>query len=273
MALLDAKQQARKARYEERLRAMPPRGPIYILYGGDPKRALKTLIEGKPGDGEHYVYLHRSPNDDVFYVGKGRNNRAFSKDRDPLWHHYVNTRCGGVHEVEIVKRFSSEEEALELEADLIALFGGRTVNAINTSRPIDLKINARFHELRKANWARITSGAALQGADPAGSEKVFRDSIDKMAEYARLDWESNGLFAELAAELYPFWKCHLNAQDLSALDKLTLLLKAQNRWQDLISAVESFFTAYPETKNQGIATRVIKRAESAKAKADVRLAD
>jgi hypothetical protein len=243
------------------------------LYGGDPRRALEALIKGEPGHGEHYVYLHRAPNDDVFYVGKGRNNRAYSKDRDPLWHHYVNTRCGGVHEVEIVKRFSSEEEALELEADLIALLGEHTVNAINTSRRIDLKINTRFHELRKANWARIASGAVLQGADRTGAEQVFRNAIHKMAEYARLDWESSGLFAELAAELYPFWKCHLNAQDLSALDKLTLLLKTQGRWRDLVAEVESFFAAYPETKNQGISTRVIKRADSARVKAGLRLAD
>jgi hypothetical protein len=241
------------------------------LYGGDPKRALQTLIEGEPGHGEHYVYLHRAPNDDVFYVGKGKNNRAYSKDRDPLWHHYLNTRCGGVHEVEIVKRFATEDDALELESDLIALFGESTVNAINTARPIDLKINGRFHELRKANWARIASGTVLQVKDPTGAVKVFRDAVEKMAEYARLDWESSGLFSELAAELYPHWKCHLNAQDLSALDKLTLLLKTQGRWSDLISAVENFFATYPETKNQGVAIRIKKRADSAKAKADVNL--
>jgi len=185
----------------------------------------------------------------------------------------VNTRCGGIHEVEIVKRFPSEEEALELEADLIALFGEHTVNAINTSRPIDLKINGRFHELRKANWAGIVSGAALQGTDPAAAEEVFRNVIDKMAEYARLNWDSRGLFAELAADLYPFWRCHLNAQDLSALDKLTLLLKTQGRWRDLVSAVESFFAAYPETKNQGISTRIIKRADSARMKTGLSLTD
>lgn len=263
---MDTKQLSRKARYEELLRAMPPRGTIYILYGGDPKRALETLIKGDPGEGEHYVYLHRAPNDEVFYVGKGKNNRAYSKDRDALWHHYVNTRCGGIHEVEIVKRFASEEEALELESDLIALFGERTVNAINTARPIDLKINARFHELRKANWVRIASGASLLRDNPSAAEQIFRDSIEHMAEYARLDWENSGLFSELAAELYPHWKCHLNAQDLSALDKLTLLLKTQSRWIDLISVVETFFAAYPETNGQGIATRIAKRADSAKSK-------
>jgi tetratricopeptide (TPR) repeat protein len=263
---LDAQQQTRKRRYEEQLRAIPPRGPIYILYGGDPKRALETLIKGEPGSGEHYVYLHRAPNDDVFYVGKGKNNRAFSRDRDPIWHHFVNTRCDGNHHVEIVKRFATEDEALELESDLIALFGENTVNAINTARPIDLKINVRFHELRKANWARIASGAALLGNNPTEAERIFREAIEKMAEYARLNWESTGLFTKLAAELYPHWGCHLNGQDLSALDKLTLLLKTHGRWADLIATVEDFFATYPETVNQGAALRVAKRADAARSK-------
>jgi len=263
---LDTQQQARKRRYEEQLKAIPPRGPIFILYGGDPKRALETLIKGEPGSGEHYVYLHRAPKDDVFYVGKGKNNRAFSRDRDPLWQHFVNTRCDGNHHVEIVKRFATEDEALELESDLIALFGENTVNAINSSRPIDLKINARFHELRKANWARIASGAAMLATHPREAESTFREAIEKMAEYARLNWESTGLFTKLAAELYPHWGCHLNAQDLSALDKLTLLLKTQGRWSDLNAAVKDFFETYPETMNQGVSIRIAKRADVARAK-------
>jgi GNAT superfamily N-acetyltransferase len=84
-----------------------------------------------------------------------------------------------------------------------------------------------------------------------------------MAAYARLNWEQTGLFAVLMAEVSPGWGCHLIAEDLLALDKLTLLLKTQGRFEDLIAAVIHFFDLYPETRNQGIAARIMKRAEAA----------
>jgi hypothetical protein len=259
----DPKSLERRIGYEAQLRAIAPRGPVYMLYGGDPKRALETLLRGDVGSGEHYAYLHRGPNDEVFYVGKGKNDRAYSKDRDALWHYYVKTRCNGLYEVEIVKRFDDEEKALDLESDLIALFGEHTVNAINTARPIDLKVNAQFHELRRANWAYIESGSLLRSEDPEAAEKIFRDAIDKMAAYARLNWERDGLVSELAAEFYPHWACHLNAKDIAALDKLTILLKSQGRAVDLASTIASFFALYPETKSQGISVRILKRADAA----------
>ena len=196
MDVAEKKRLTRRALYEERLRTMPPRGTIYITYGGDARRALQTLINGAPGRGEHYVYLHRGPNDEVFYVGKGRGNRAYSKDRDDLWHHYLKTRCGGHYEVEIVKHFETDDEALDLESDLLALFVESTVNATNAAQKIDLEVNARFNRLRKANCANITAAAALVKSKPEEAETAFRKAIADMADYARLNWEQ-GFSAEL----------------------------------------------------------------------------
>ena len=265
MDFAEKKRQARRAQYEEQLRSMPPRDAIYLTFGGDARRALQTLINAEPGGGEHYVYLHRGPNDEVFYVGKGRGNRAYAKDRDDIWHHYVQTRCDGHYEVEIVKCFETDDDALDFESDLIALFGGRTVNRINTARKIDYEVNARFHKLRKANWAKITAAAALVKSKPEQAETALRRAIADMAEYARLNWEQ-GLFAELATEIFPGWNCHLNAQDLSALNKLTMLLKVQARRQELIAVTDEFFETYPETRQQGIAQQIVKRSEATRAK-------
>ncbi len=265
MDLADKKQLARRARYEEQLRSMPTRGAIFITFGGDARHALETLIKGDPGRGEHYVYLHRGQSDEVFYVGKGKGSRAFSKDRDDLWRHYVKTRCEGRYEVEIVKRFETDDDALNLESDLIALFGERTVNWINSARKIDYELNARFHKLRKANWTKITAAAALVKINPEEAESAFRKAIADIAEYARVNWEQ-GFLAELRREIAPGWNCHLTAQDLSALNKLTVLLKSQARWHDLIAVTDDFFENYPESRHQGIAQQVIKRSEAARTK-------
>jgi|ERR1035437_3195119 hypothetical protein len=265
MDVPEKKRLARRAQYEERLRSMPSRGTVYITYGGDPRRALQTLINGASGRGEHYVYLHRGPSGEVFYVGKGRGNRAYSKDRHVLWQHYLKTRCDGHYEVEIVKHFETEDEALDLESDLLALFVESTVNGTNAAQEFDFEVNARFNRLRKANLANISAAAALVKTKPEEAETALRKAIADMADYARLNWEQ-GLPAELARELDPSWGCHLNSKDLSALNKLTMLLKVQSRWGELIIVTAEFFVTYPETRQQEIAQKVTKRSEAGRAK-------
>lgn len=69
-----------------------------------------------------YVYLHKKPNGEVFYVGKGTKNRAWSKhNRNPLWNAIVKKH--GAFEVEIVLDNLQEWYAFELEYNLILQYG------------------------------------------------------------------------------------------------------------------------------------------------------
>ena len=177
---------------------------------------------------------------------------------DPRWD-FLETPKGRV------KHFETDDEALDLESDLLALFVESTVNATNAAQKIDLEVNARFLRLRKANLANISAAAALVESKPEEAETAFRKAIADMADYARLNLEQ-GFSAELAREFYSGWDCHLNSKDLSALNKLTMLLKVQSRWGELIMVTAEFFVTYPETRQQGIAQQVIKRSEAAQAK-------
>lgn len=70
----------------------------------------------------YYVYLHKRPDGSVFYVGKGKDRRAWDKqNRNPHWHHIVNKHGG--YDVEILKSGLTEEESLELEVKVIQEFG------------------------------------------------------------------------------------------------------------------------------------------------------
>lgn len=71
---------------------------------------------------DFYVYVHKRASDGrVFYVGKGRNFRAFSKKgRNEYWHRIV-AKHG--YTVEIVQSGMQEWWAFELECELIALYG------------------------------------------------------------------------------------------------------------------------------------------------------
>jgi hypothetical protein len=62
----------------------------------------------------YYVYLHKNASDgEVFYVGKGTDKRAWSKDRQDYWHKHVD-KVGGLS-VEVVETDLSELEALNRE--------------------------------------------------------------------------------------------------------------------------------------------------------------
>ena len=71
---------------------------------------------------EFYVYFHlKEDTGEIFYVGKGKNKRAFSRHgRNDYWLKVVNKH--GL-KVVIVKESLSNEDACELEKQYIKEFG------------------------------------------------------------------------------------------------------------------------------------------------------
>jgi hypothetical protein len=64
----------------------------------------------------YYVYIHEKPDGTPFYVGKGKDGRAYSKDqRSPLWHEMANDE----YSVHIVKDNMEQQAALDLEYFII----------------------------------------------------------------------------------------------------------------------------------------------------------
>lgn len=69
---------------------------------------------------DYYVYLHRKVTDGrVFYVGKGRDRRAYRGDKSSRSDRWLNTANKHGWYVEIVFDNLSEEEAYNLEVDTI----------------------------------------------------------------------------------------------------------------------------------------------------------
>lgn len=86
---------------------------------------------------EFYVYVHKKPNGDIFYVGKGKKKRAYSKkNRNPHWANVVNKY--GTYDIEIIDSDLIEIQAFELEEFLIELIGienltNQTLGGISTT--------------------------------------------------------------------------------------------------------------------------------------------
>lgn len=79
----------------------------------------------------YYVYAHIRPDTgEIFYLGKGKNKRAYSKHRkNKQWHNIVN-KNNGEFEVRILNWFFDEETAYASEEWLIACYraSGNLIN-------------------------------------------------------------------------------------------------------------------------------------------------
>lgn len=110
----------------------------------------KRFVEDNPDFPGHvptefYVYVHvGEESGEVFYVGKGKGKgkRAWSTNREPYWHEYVES-IGRKYSVKIVSEGLSESEALNQEKALLV----RNANsAINRNHPVGISVGIQGSE-------------------------------------------------------------------------------------------------------------------------------
>lgn len=120
-----------------------------------------------------YVYLHcRTTDGKVFYVGKGKGNRAFTKHgRNKYWHRVVKNH--GFF-VKIVEHQMQEWWAFELERDLISLYGRSNLcNATDGGEGASGVIVAD----KTKNKLSVSSSSMWK--NPEIREKIIKCMIDK----------------------------------------------------------------------------------------------
>jgi len=76
-----------------------------------------------------YTYAHVKPDGEIFYIGKGKERRAWDKrNRNPYWHNIVN-KYG--YEVKILADSIDEELALLCEIEAIDIYNRRGFKLCN----------------------------------------------------------------------------------------------------------------------------------------------
>jgi hypothetical protein len=132
---------------------------------------------------EFYTYCHyRLDDNQPFYVGKGKGNRAFSKDsRNKYWHNVVNKHG---YKVEFLAYWDDESEAFEHEKMIIKCFkelgyklcnltdGGEGVSGFKFSDATKAKIGA-IHKGRQCGDAtKAKISAAMLGKQRSDDTKA-----------------------------------------------------------------------------------------------------
>jgi hypothetical protein len=216
-------------------------GQVIIRFGATADSLPEIDPEAKPtGHGGYYVYVHRDNNGQIFYVGKGRGDRAWSNDLHPAWHQYVQSRCGGQYTVQIVSYHETEDEALSVESDYISSYGPQLVNWQNSGRGFDYKAIDQYWAARKANQAFVAETRPLETPNPSLAVERYQEAMRRMYEYESLVLE-RGLVADLNREL-GMEECR---GDKKILDRLTLCLWREQRYRELIDSVNEFVKLYP----------------------------
>lgn len=153
-----------------------------------------------------YIYLHRrSDNNQIFYVGKGKNNRAWVKQhRSSYWSRIVK-KYGLI--VEIYKNDLSEIEAFNLEKDLIKNIGkDKLCNLTDGGEGIS-GMKRTFTEEHKKNISLSQKGRTPWNKNKKGVQKNFKKD-GKLV----LDMQT-GIFYDSITEAsfsYLFQRGHLN---------------------------------------------------------------
>ncbi len=215
-----------------------------------------TLI---PSD--YYVYFHRDAAGNVFYVGKGKDRRAWSTRRHPIWQKYVTERLGGIYSVEVFRDGLTESEAEALEEQQIAKLGNQLVNWINPGRQFDYEALETYHRLRNANRSLVEDTKPLEESDLEAAVERYRTAMTTMRGYEAMTLE-RGLIAELGGG--PDWG------DPNILNRLTLCLLKLGRFSEMINEANQYFSEFPSARNMTIGKQVIARIEKVRMKEKLR---
>ena len=221
-----------------------------------PKRRDSSVSEPDARQ-DYYVYFHRTSRGDIFYVGKGTGNRAWSTDRHPVWKKYVSERLDGHFEVEIASDGLSEDDAEELEWSLICEYGENIVNWVNPGRDFDYEAIDKYHKLRNENRKFVADTRQFEESDQLAAAERYRRALDAMREYEAITKE-RGLVAELGGG--PDWG------DPNMLDRLTLCLIRAGKPEQAIAEADRYFSEFPSALTLSIGKKISKRIEKLRTK-------
>jgi tetratricopeptide (TPR) repeat protein len=204
-----------------------------------------------------YVYVHKDKAGNVFYVGKGRDRRAWSTQRHPVWRHYVETRLHQEYDVEIVRSDLLNSEAEALEAELVNDYGEHLVNWNSTARGIDCEACDRYWESRQATDILIAETWPIERTDPERAIGRYREALTRMYEYECIETE-HGLVGELVREM------GVAGGNNTLLDRLTLCLCRLGRAEEAAAETDRYLTQFPARRSETIPVNVLRRIERAR---------
>jgi hypothetical protein len=232
---------------------------LSLHHGEGPKPLKPAPHANQQNPRRSYVYAHMDSAGEIFYVGKGEGRRAWSTDRHPLWHRYVEKHLGGNYQVRILQDNLSAGEAAKAEAAWIAQCSDGLVNWVNMGRATDFQALERYHKLRDANRCLIQEAKAIEEHDLARAVNMYVHAIEAIREYAFISCEK-GLIGQLVDEEDGELG---RSGEIQALDRLTMCLIKLEKPDEAARHAHDYFALYRRDQQSAVFQRITKRIEKA----------
>lgn len=235
-----------------------------ILFGvGDdlPKRLTPSATASQTSPRRSYVYGHFDKSGVPFYIRKGTRRRAWDRDRDPLWHRYVEKHLDGKYSVVILADDLTPEQAEELEGLWMAQESETLVNWINFARKDDYAAQLRYHELRNKNRELASKARKQEKSNLGKAINLYLQALENIEAYATIKGE-RGLVGMLIDEERQEFGIR---GELEILDRLTLCLVRAGRRSEAVTVALQYFKRYRADQSLSAAERIKKRVGKAAA--------
>jgi hypothetical protein len=230
---------------------------------------------------DFYVYTHSDSQGTVFYVGKGAGRRAWSKERDEVWHRYVSERLKGEYDIKIIQSGLTEDEAFDLENALMREHKAETLLNLQTPLPkitvtldnagnatiiessfaekVDWEEIDHYHDVRRADESFVAATKALEKTDLETAVVRYKTAVIRMRELEKM---SERLFRPpgLRGELFRFTR----RGQPRLLDRLTLCLTKLGRLAEAAQETERYLAEFPDARESSIGKAIIKRIDRIK---------
>lgn len=190
--------------------------------------------------GQFYVYFHRDKEGNIFYVGKGVDDRAWRFGRGRIWEAYVDKYCGGEYDVEIVEEGLSEESALQVEAEHISRISKQTenrlVNRIFDPPDVDREKKALFENRQQINYTKVLELYGLEAQNIDDAIQGYRTALDDLYDFSSITYDES-IIGQLRREL--------REGNLMLLDRSTICLMKVCRYTDAVTTIEAYQKHFP----------------------------
>lgn len=201
-----------------------------------------------------YVYGHSDPSGKLFYIGKGSGRRAWSRDRDRIWNHYVNTCLHGDYRVVILADGLTSEAAEALEEEWIDRENEGLINRQNMARSIDLAELTRRDELMNRAKSLTDKAISCERTNREQAIAYYKEAYSLLKLYSRIQFES-GLYGEIMS------KMNNPIGNIRLLDRLTLCLVRQGRANEAREITAEYFGIFKSERSLVSAKRILKRVD------------
>ena len=207
------------------------------------------------------VYGHFNMAGECFYVRTVRGEQSAIPDKDPIWTFYTEHMLEGKYEVRLLNDALTYKKSLAVKERLLRKHAKTVINRANPWRKHNVAAQERYQALKSQIDALINSGKLVEKTNPDDALDAYRQAL-KLGENQLDLLLEDSLFGEVDRA---YGRIHRCSQLVKAVDRITMVLCRNKRYDEATATAEDLFNRHPGTNSlagaEKIRNRISKRLE------------